>query len=136
MAAPIMESAGQPPFSVPPVADTLRTHLTEVQSKDPRCVLVVRKIQRLGHDSSNQLRAYFEWFGPVESVLTSPVRSQAQEGGMRLRPAHLGFVVMATPEGARAALSDGESQNVAGVQIEVQHFVPHTHCNAWAAEQH
>lgn len=135
MAAPGLERVHQAPFTVPAVADTLRTHVTEVQSKDSRCVLVVRKIQRLGHDSNKQLRAYFEWFGPVESVLTSPVRSQAQEGGMRLRPAHLGFVVMAAPEDARAALSDGESQNVAGVQIEVQQFVPHCHGSAWATEQ-
>ncbi|CAK0828830.1 unnamed protein product [Prorocentrum cordatum] len=108
----------------------MRTHLQGLRAEGHRRTLVVRRIHRLGLDSPEKLRAHFEQYGAVEAVLVthSHVRSERRSRPAvttRIRPAHLGFVVMGGAEGAEAAVGDGEAHVVLGSPIEVQRFVPH-----------
>ncbi|CAK0903197.1 unnamed protein product [Prorocentrum cordatum] len=117
--------------AAPHSGETMRAHLEELRGKGGGRTLVVRKIQRLGFDSPEKLKAHFEQYGAVEGVLInhSYVRSTGrrakQAPATRVRPAHLGFVVMGSAAGAEAAASDGETHLVLGNAIEVQKFVPH-----------
>lgn len=124
--------------AAPRSGETMRAHLEELRGKGSGRTLVVRKIQRLGFDSPEKLKAHFEQYGEVECVLINHsyvrnTRRGAFESALqakqvpatRVRPAHLGFVVMGSAAGAEAATGDGETHLVLGNPIEVQKFVPH-----------
>lgn len=135
-AAPPLSRAARPSLGGPPQEEvedtrTMREHLQELRSVDHRRVIRVRKIHVLGFQSPGILKAYFEHYGPVESVLVahSHVRScylpsgvKKREVTTRLRPAHLGFVVMQSVEAAAAALADPLCGAVAGAVISVERF--------------
>merc|ERR1719453_470202 len=80
--------------------DTLRTNLRDLSACDPARVLMVRKINRLGLDSPALLEAYFSKFGVVERVMVSHSRAKSLfgRGNVRVRPAGLGFLIMASAE--------------------------------------
>jgi len=114
-------------------AETLRIHLRELLQVDSGCVLIVRKINRLGFASASALEQHYSWYGRVERVLVAHSRvklsgaaaAAASSGGVkssRLRPSGLGFMVMSRPEEARAILAEGPEQLVLGVCVRVQPF--------------
>merc|ERR1719235_2253874 len=86
---------------------TLRTHLSTLQNEDPLCILIVRRINRLGFESDEALKEYFTKLGGVRHVLVahSRVKPSVKRPVARVRPAGIGFVVMATREETNYVLS-------------------------------
>lgn len=113
----------------------IATHLKRLDEFDPRCVVSVRKINRLGFAAEGWLRAHFEQYGPVEEILLSGAQELleyycADEDGAarcrstkaRLRPSGFGFVLMANVDAAEAAIGCGGIQVVGGIEVTVQRF--------------
>lgn len=106
---------------------TLKENLRELSSLDPKCVLLVRKISKLGLNSPQLLEIHFSQFGPVQRVLIShsiekPVGRRLQP---RFRPAALGFIAMSNAEDAAAALQRGGEHVVLGMTIAVGTYKDH-----------
>jgi len=89
--------------------ETLRTHLEALSSEDPGCILIVRKINRLGFESPGFLEQYFKQFGGVVRVYVahSRVKPSKQRPLPRVRPAGLGFVLMDSAATAAHAVASG-----------------------------
>lgn len=104
--------------------ETLRTNLRDLSNLDASRVLVVRRIHTLGLDSRTLLEAHFSQFGTVESVLAghSKGKSIFRNGAARVRPARLGFVLMASAEAVEAALAAGAEHEVNGAMIGASRF--------------
>mmetsp|Transcript_121955 Transcript_121955/g.210851 ORF Transcript_121955/g.210851 Transcript_121955/m.210851 type:complete len:269 (+) Transcript_121955:40-846(+) len=102
----------------------IATQLRQLEEEDPRKLLVVRKINRLGFDSADILQEYFGQFGTVSKVLLSN-KHEKQPGSpfpVRLRPSGIGYVLFDTVEGAAQALAKGAVQVVNGVEIAIRAF--------------
>jgi hypothetical protein len=104
--------------------ETLRMHLQSLQDEDSKNVLILRKINKLGFDSPDLLETYFSEFGDVKRVLVahSRVKPSNRRSRSRVRPAGLGFVVMASRADIDAVLCMGEQHSVLGVPIQVQSY--------------
>jgi len=108
--------------------NSLRTDLEKIKLHSPGCALLVRKIKPLGFESPEHLRAHCEQFGKVAEVLVSHciTKPSPKRAKGRVRPAALGFVVMASSEDADAVFANGEQQTISfhdgGVTVEVQRF--------------
>jgi len=96
---------------------TLQDIMQDLNSVEEDRVLIVRRIKQLGFSSGARIREHFERVGRVEHVLMS--HSHVQQ---RVRPASLGFVVMACREDAEAVLAAGGEQEVLGHAILVCPF--------------
>jgi len=103
---------------------SLREDLMRLREFDADRCLIVRRIKRLGLDSGDLLRVYFEQFGAVSDVLVahSFERKSPKCRCDRIRPAALGFIVMGTADAAQAAISAGPSLEVGNVHITVKKF--------------
>eukprot|EP00746_Dinoflagellata_sp_MGD_P149320 gnl/MRDRNA2_/MRDRNA2_81366_c0_seq3.p1 gnl/MRDRNA2_/MRDRNA2_81366_c0~~gnl/MRDRNA2_/MRDRNA2_81366_c0_seq3.p1 ORF type:complete len:293 (+),score=79.14 gnl/MRDRNA2_/MRDRNA2_81366_c0_seq3:90-968(+) len=103
---------------------SLRQDLELLRQRRPECVLIVRKIKKLGFESPQILDNYFSQYGEVKELLVahSHVKPTAKRPNGRVRPAALGFVVMATEEGAQNAFKAGTEQWLHGVNIELAPF--------------
>jgi len=102
----------------------IATHLNELQEEEPDKIVIVRKINRLGFDSADILKEYFESFGPVKKVRLSNAHAK-QPGNsfrFRVRPSGIGFLLFENAEDATRALAAGESQTIAGVEVFVRGF--------------
>merc|ERR1719352_656521 len=101
----------------------IATHLNELQQEDPGKILIVRKINRLGFDSAEKLKAHFEQYGHVEKVRLSNAHAK-QPGNFRsrVRPSGIAFLLFQDPQDATRALDAGESQFVAGMEVFVRRF--------------
>lgn len=108
--------------------ERLQTVLQDMQGEDPRCVLVTRRINKLGFKSNAILRRYFSMYGPVRDVLVphSKVRPLGDDGtgALRRRPGNFGIVVMRHMESAQQVLGVGTDHVIEGVPITVLPFVP------------
>jgi hypothetical protein len=102
---------------------TLRTHLSTLQDEDPLCVLIVRRINRLGFESDVALKEYFTKLGGVRHVLVahSRVKPSAKRPQPRVRPAGIGFVVMGSQEETIKVLSS-EEHVIRNVNVQVQRY--------------
>merc|ERR1719161_3173488 len=76
---------------------SLRQDLELLRQRQPECVIIVRKIKKLGFESPQLLDKYFSQFGEVKELLVahSHVKPTSKRPNGRVRPAALGFVVMA-----------------------------------------
>merc|ERR1719161_2985809 len=103
---------------------SLRQDLELLRQRQPDCVLIVRKIKKLGFESPQILDQYFSQYGEVKELLVahSHVKPTAKRPNGRVRPAALCFVVMATEEGAQNAFKAGTDQMLCGVTIELAPF--------------
>jgi len=103
------------------LGETLRKHLQELQHEDPSVVIIVRKISKLGFESQELLKKYFEEYGDISKILVahSFVKPSNRRVKPRVRPAGLGFVVMSSRADADAVLCLGENQTIAGVSVQV-----------------
>lgn len=94
-------------------SESLSSHLGDLSQMDSACVLMVRKINRLGLSASGPLENYFSQFGKVERVMVAPTRSNAGQK-VRVRASPQGFVVMSRAEEAQAALGCGVEHIIQG----------------------
>jgi len=105
--------------------DTLRTHLQALLKFESSCILIVRKINRLGFDSAKILKEHFSMGGTVLDVFVAHSRikhTNCKKGQTRWRPSGLGFVVMSRAEEAAAILEQGVMQDIHGCAIRVHVF--------------
>lgn len=119
----------QPPAHTdgPPNQDqTMKAQLQALHNEDPRCVFVVRRINKLGFESADTLREYFSQYGEVKVVHVSHsrVKSVAASGSVhwRMRAAALGFIVMAAADSTTRLLADGPEHPISGSRVRVNAF--------------
>jgi len=100
--------------------------LSELQSEDTACVIYVGYINRLGFESAELLREHYERYGQVVKVLLPNAHERSEDGPFpqRVRPSHVGFVLMEKPEDAARAIAAGATQIVSGVPVLVRKFEP------------
>lgn len=103
---------------------SLRSHFSELDGVPCNRIFLVRKIQRLGLESADAVRAHFSAYGDVEDVLVahSPVLSGCKTFVRRLRPSNLAIVIMATTEMAARVHSQGRDQTVNGSSVCVEPY--------------
>jgi hypothetical protein len=103
---------------------SLRQDLELLRQRKPECVIIVRKIKKLGFTSPELLDQHFGQYGGVQELLVahSHIKPTAKRPNGRVRPAALGFVVMATEEAAKNAFNAGTDQMLCGVSIELAPF--------------
>jgi len=103
---------------------SLRQDLELLRERQPEHVIIVRKIKKLGFESPQMLNDHFSQYGEVKELLVahSHVKPTAKRPNGRVRPAALGFVVMATAEAARNAFEAGQDQIIYGHEIELASF--------------
>lgn len=106
-------------------ANTLRDNLRQLSEIDPKRVLMVRKINKLGLNSAQLLEIHFSQFGPVHKVLISHSIEKPNGKRPRLRPAGLCFVAMENVADADTARQRGSEQTVLGVTIRVGEYEDH-----------
>lgn len=111
----------------PPEISTLKDNLRQLSCLDPKSVILVRKISKLGLNSAQLLEIHFSRFGPVHGIFVS--HSIEKPSGRRVnprwRPASLGFVAMASAEDAAMAMRHGSEQIVLGVSILLGSYEDH-----------
>jgi len=104
---------------------TLSASLQTLASVDPACLLIVRRINKLGFKASRKLKQHFSTYGAVIRVLVAHSTAKQRgdpESRSRRRPSSLGFVHMAQPSAVAEILKRGEDQDIAGSIIRVQGF--------------
>jgi len=103
---------------------SLRQDLELLRLRQPDCVIIVRKIKKLGFESPQILDEHFSQYGEVKELLVahSHVKPTAKRPNGRVRPAALGFVVMDTPDAAHNAFKSGTNQILGGISIELAPF--------------
>ena len=97
-------------------AHTLSASLQTLASVDPKCLLIVRRIHKLGFKASRKLKQHFSIYGAVIRVLVahSTVKQRGDPTSCtRRRPSSLGFVHMAQPSAVADILKRGEHQDIA-----------------------
>lgn len=111
----------------PPETSTLKDNLRQLSCLDPKSVILVRKISKLGLNSAQLLEIHFSRFGQVHKTFVS--HSIEKPSGRRVhprwRPASLGFVAMASAEDAAKAMRHGSEQTVLGVSILLGSYEDH-----------
>lgn len=101
--------------------DTLSTSLQLLANEDAECLLIVRRINKLGFKASGKLKQHFSSYGTVVRVLVAH-STVKQQGEARRRPSCLGFVHMASAGAVGQILALGSEQEVDGASIRVQRF--------------
>mmetsp|Transcript_1735 Transcript_1735/g.4442 ORF Transcript_1735/g.4442 Transcript_1735/m.4442 type:complete len:238 (-) Transcript_1735:48-761(-) len=102
----------------------IATSLRELQDEDPNCVLVVRRIGKLGFSSLDYVKEHFLRFGPVLKVLGSNQheRDPTDKASVRLRPSGIAFVLMQNASDAAKAFAQGEDQLIHNHWAQVRRF--------------
>jgi hypothetical protein len=104
---------------------TLSTSLRKLEDVDPACVVIVRRINKLGFKATRALKHHFSAYGQVVQVLLAHSTAKQfsdQQFVTKRRPTNLGYIQMASAEMVMKILADGEERDVEGVQIAVQRF--------------
>jgi len=103
---------------------SLRQDLELLRQRQPENIIIVRKIKKLGFESPQMLDDHFCQYGEVKELLVahSHVKATPKRPNGRVRPAALGFVVMANEEAAQKAFKAGTDQMICGVSIELGSF--------------
>jgi hypothetical protein len=107
--------------------DPLPQVLHALDNEPDDCIVVVRRITRLGFKSNRIIKARFEQIGwVVRNVVLLPSRSRPAEGSPsgatpHARPSSMGFVVFMNPHHAKACL-DSKQITIDGVDVLVQPF--------------
>lgn len=117
---------------------TLSASLRSLEVEDPECILIVRRISKLGFKATQSLKKHFSAYGPVVKVLLAHSTARQycdQQFHVKRRPSNLGFIQMGTAEAAKLVLSQGASHEVEGIAINVQRFERHDDNGELANEQ-
>lgn len=117
------------PLSATETKETsLRSYLNHLKHLDSGCILLARKINRLGFESAEILKAHYSSYGQVAQVFVphsrSVAKSQSHRPFVRRRPSGIGFIVMNSSVAVDSILLDGDEQAVAGVVVQLQRFQP------------
>jgi hypothetical protein len=103
---------------------SLRQDLELLRQRQAEHVIIVRKIKKLGFESPQLLDQHFSQYGDVKELMVahSHVKPTAKRPNGRVRPAALGFVVMANEEAVQNAFKMGAEQMINGIGIELAPF--------------
>jgi len=106
---------------------TLRGYLEELRSEDPRCIFIVRRINKLGFRSKSSLESHYQKYGKVLQVCVAhskvkPLPNTGQTA--RTRPGNFGLVVMQDPAAVDQVLLQGSIHKIDGVEVSVQKYQP------------
>lgn len=106
---------------------TLRGYLEELRSEDPRCIFIVRRINKLGFRSKTALESHYSKFGKVLQVCVAhskvkPLPNSGQTA--RTRPGNFGLVVMQSPAAVKKVLDKGSTHIIDGVEVSVHKYQP------------
>jgi len=103
---------------------SLRSHFSELDQVPCERIFLVRKIQRLGLNSADAVRAHFSTYGDVEDVLVahSPVLSGCKTYVRRFRPSNLAIVTMRTAEMATRVHAQGKDHVIQGSFVLVEPY--------------
>jgi hypothetical protein len=107
---------------------TLSSSLRLLENEDPDCLLIVRRIGKLGFKAARSLKKHYSAYGHVTKVLLAHSTARQycdNQFTVKRRPSNLGFIQMATAEGAKKAIAEGEIQEIEGVSVSVQKFERH-----------
>jgi hypothetical protein len=107
---------------------TLSSSLRSLENEDPECLLIVRRIGKLGFKAARALKKHYSAYGPVMKVLLAHSTARQycdQQIMVKRRPSNLGFIQMASADGANKILAAGTIQEVEGVSVTVQRFERH-----------
>lgn len=121
------ESTGSRTMSAASEAEPLPQVLHALDEEPDECIVVVRRITRLGFKSNRIIKFRFEQIGwNIRNVVLLPSRSRPAEGSPggsvpHARPSSMGFVVFSSAGQAKECLKMG-SIEVEGVQVLVQPF--------------
>merc|ERR1719324_1267784 len=130
LAQPEATRSLEPPESETAGVGSLRADLERLRGYSKEKCLLVRKIKRLGLESPQKLKAHFERYGAVSEVLVahSFEKPSAKRRSGRMRPAAIGFIVMAADAAAASILATGESHMVRDgadfCEVSVQPYNP------------
>jgi len=100
----------------------IATHLNELQKEDPTKIVIVRKVNRLGFNSADVLKKYFERFGRIAKVRLSNAHSKQPGVGVRVRPSGIAFLLFEDARDAARVLESGESHSIGCAQVLVRGF--------------
>jgi len=81
--------------------ETVRCQLEQVRSKDPRCVLIIRRLRQLGFRPVAISEAYHSQHGQVAKVFVAHSRLKAvpnKGSTFRMRPGSFGIMLMLSSE--------------------------------------
>jgi len=107
---------------------TLSTSLRVLEDEDPDCLIIVRRISKLGFKATRSLKQHFSAYGQVVKVLLAHSTARQycdQQFHVKRRPSNLGFVQMATADAVTQIVASGTSQEIEGVSICVARFERH-----------
>mmetsp|Transcript_14398 Transcript_14398/g.26518 ORF Transcript_14398/g.26518 Transcript_14398/m.26518 type:complete len:621 (-) Transcript_14398:125-1987(-) len=116
---------GEQPGAKAGCHETMRSHLQALRNEDPRCIVITRRIGKLGFHSKDILNRFFQKFGQVRQVLVAHSKVKPfgdTESYPRQRPGNFGLVLMKDMETVQRILGEGPTLTVAGVEIQVQPF--------------
>lgn len=117
---------------------TLSTSLQLLEGVDPDCVLILRRINKLGFKAGQKLKRHFAKYGNVVQVLVahSTVRQMSDmPADPRRRPSSMGFMHLGSPRAVQAILAMGEEQQVEGAVIRVHRFERRADCPDEACDE-
>lgn len=109
---------------------SLKDDLEKLRCYERECCILVRKIKQLGVQSPAKLREHFSFYGELVEVLVSHSfeKPNPKRANGRVRPAALGFLVLRSPEAAKAVLAAGEEQVMGSgadaVTVAVERYEP------------
>jgi hypothetical protein len=121
------DSTGSRTLSTASDVEPLPQVLHALDDEPDDCVIVVRRITRLGFKSNRIIKVRLEQMGwEVRNVVLLPSRSRPMDGSVsggipHARPSSMGFVVFAKPQHAKECLSLGHI-DVEGIEVLVQPF--------------
>jgi hypothetical protein len=106
--------------------NNLRSNLNKLSQYDPACIFLVRKVNKLGLNSADFLKAYFSTLGKVDCVMVSHSIEKPIPGRRkpRVRPAGLAFVIMDSAEDVVSILRLGSEHVVHGVSVCASIYEP------------
>lgn len=102
--------------------ESMRTYLMELKNEDLDCVLIVRKIHKLGALARTLLSEHFSQFGEVARVFVADSKVKATQGTKPMRAGNLGFIVMKSADAVMRILANGGEETIGHCQFRVQKF--------------
>lgn len=107
------------------VQKPISASLQELSNENPDCVIIVRRMHKLGFQAMSHLKHHFSKHGTVVKILAAHAtvrRSLSLSRYVQDRPSSLGFVLMQTPQAVSSVLASGQEQEIEGCSILVQKF--------------